>query len=108
MKKFDADYPLLKEMYADDYYPDFLVDKIRDEIRNVIAFLETGITDTEQIQEKFDSMTIAVNELEEEFLEHDSELESIARDNIAVDVMKILNDFGIPLDVETALREREW
>ncbi|MBR1554300.1 MAG: hypothetical protein IJ644_02775 [Oscillospiraceae bacterium] len=108
MRKFDAEYPLLKEMYSDDYYPDFLVDKIRDEIRKVIAFLETGITDTEQIQEKFDSMTIAVNELEEEFEAHDSELESIARDNIAVDVMQILNYFGIPLDAETALREREW
>ena len=88
MRKFNTEYPLLKEMYANDYYPDFLVDKIRDEIRKVIAFLETGVTDTEQIQEKFDSMTIAFNELEEEFEEHDSELESIARDTIAADVIK--------------------
>ena len=27
MKKFDKNYKLLKEMYEDDYYPVFLVDK---------------------------------------------------------------------------------
>ena len=29
MKKFDKNYKLLKEMYEDDYYPVFLVDKER-------------------------------------------------------------------------------
>ena len=28
MKKFDPNYQMLAEMYQDDYYPDFLVDKI--------------------------------------------------------------------------------
>ena len=28
MKKFDKNYKLLKEMYEDDYYPVFLVDKV--------------------------------------------------------------------------------
>ncbi len=108
MKKFHADYQFLKDMYSDDYYPNFLVDKIKDEIQKVIAFLETGITDTEQIQKKFDSMTLALNDLEEAFEEYDSEIESVARDAIAVDVMEILHYFEIPLDVEDALREREW
>lgn len=38
MKKFDAAYEFLKEMYSDDYFPDFLVDKIKAELENVIAF----------------------------------------------------------------------
>ena len=45
MKKFDADYKLLEDMYEDGYFPDFLVDKLRDLIENVITFLETGEQD---------------------------------------------------------------
>ena len=30
MKAFDPDYKLLDEMYQDKYYPDFLVDKVKD------------------------------------------------------------------------------
>ena len=44
MKKFDKNYKLLKEMYEDDYYPVFLVDKVRDELQKVIDLLETGET----------------------------------------------------------------
>ena len=29
MKKFDANYYMLEDMYEDDYYPTFLVDKIK-------------------------------------------------------------------------------
>jgi hypothetical protein len=108
MKKFDAAYEFLKEMYSDDYFPDFLVDKVKAELENVIAFLETGVTDVEQIQEKFDAMTIAVNDLQEEFEENDSEIETVARDSIAADVIEILNWFDIDIDVEDALGERDW
>ena len=31
MKTFDPNYKLLDEMYQDDYYPAFLVDKVKDE-----------------------------------------------------------------------------
>ena len=40
MKKFDPNYQMLAEMYQDDYYPDFLVDKISALLRKVIALLE--------------------------------------------------------------------
>ncbi len=108
MKKFDAAYEFLKEMYSDGYFPDFLVDKIKAELENVIAFLETGVTDEGQIQEKFDAMTIAINDLQEEFEENDSEIETVARDSIAADVIEILNWFDIDIDVEDALGERDW
>ena len=54
MKTFDAEYNLLEEMYADGFFPDFLVDKIKALIQNVILFLETGERGIEIIQEKFD------------------------------------------------------
>lgn len=108
MKKFDEAYEFLKGMYSDGYFPDFLVDKIKTELEKVVVFLETGITDVEQIQEKFDAMTIAINDLQEEFEENDSEIETAARDCIATDVIEILNWFEIDIDVEDALGERDW
>ena len=54
MKAFDPNYKLLDEMYQDEYYPDFLVDKVRDELQKVIDRLESGETDTEVIQETLD------------------------------------------------------
>lgn len=42
MKKFDADYAMLKDMYEDEYFPDFLVDKVKARMQDVIDLLETG------------------------------------------------------------------
>lgn len=108
MKKFDADYKLLEDMYEDGYFPDFLVDKIRDLIENVITFLETGEQDLQKIQEKFDGMTLAINDLEEEFEESGSELETAARESIGATVAYILQWFEINIGVEDAIRERDW
>ena len=82
MKAFDPNYKLLDEMYQDDYYPAFLVDKVKDELQKVIALLESGETDTE--------------------------VETVARECIAATVAYILEWFGIPIDTEEAIRERDW
>ena len=108
MKKFNADYKLLEDMYEDGYFPDFLVDKIRDLIENVITFLETGEQDLQKIQEKFDEMTLAANDLEEEFEKNGSELETAARESIGATVAYILQWFEINIGVEDAIRERDW
>ncbi len=108
MKKFNADYQLLEDMYEDGYFPDFLVDKLRDLIENVITFLETGEQDLQKIQEKFDEMTLAANDLEEEFEKNGSELETAARESIGATVAYILQWFEINIGVEDAIRERDW
>ncbi len=84
MKAFDPNYKLLDEMYQDDYYPTFLVDKVKDELQN------------------------GINDLQEEFDEHDSEIETVARECIAATVAYILEWFNIPIDTEEAIRERDW
>lgn len=108
MKKFDANYRLLEGLYNDGYFPDFLVDKIRGLMEEVIAVLEAGEQDLGKIQEKFDGMTLAINDLEEEFEENGSELETAARESIGETVEYILQWFGIGIGVEDAIREREW
>lgn len=108
MKKFDENYVLLQDMYRDGYYPNFLVDKVKALIEPVIAYLESGETDREKIQEKLDEMTIGINELQDEFEENGSEIETAARDSIGVTVAYALMWFGIDIDIESAIRERDW
>ena len=108
MKAFDPNYKLLDEMYQDDYYPAFLVDKVKDEIQKVIGLLESGETDTEVVQEKLDEVVLAINDLQEEFDENESEIETVARDCIGVTIDYILKWFDIPIDMEEAIRERDW
>lgn len=108
MKKFDENYIYLEDMYNDKYFPEFLVDKIRDEIVKVVEYLEVEGHTTEEIQEKFDEMTMAINDLQEEFYENDSEIETAARDSIGVTVDYILEYFNINIDAETAIGARDW
>ena len=105
MKTFDPNYKLLDEMYQDDYYPAFLVDKVKDELQKVIDLLESGETDTEAVQEKLDEAVCGINDLQDEFYENDSEIETVARDCIGVTVDYILKWFGIPIDMEEAIRD---
>ena len=108
MKKFDKSYEILKDMYSDEYYPVKSVDKIKIEIQKVIVFLEEGQMDIKTAQEKLDKMTSAINELQDEFYDNDSEIETVARDSIGVTVEYVLNWFGIDIDIEDAIGERDW
>ena len=108
MKAFDPNYKLLDEMYQDEYYPDFLVDKVKEELQKVIRLLESGETDVGAVQKILDEAVCGINDLQEEFDENDSEIETVARDCIGVTVDYILKWFGIPIDMEEAIRERDW
>ena len=108
MKKFDPNYELLADMYGDSYYPTFLVDKIKLQLQEVIKVLEQGETDVNTIQNQLDQAVLAINALQEEFDENNSELETVARDSIGASVCYILQWFNIPIDIEEAIRERDW
>lgn len=108
MKAFDKNYKLLDKMYQDKYYPDFIVNKVKDEIQKVIELLENGETDIEIIQGKLDEAVCAINDLQEEFWDNNSEIETMARDCIGETVVYMLDWFNILIDVEEALRERDW
>lgn len=108
MSAFDADYQPLYEMYDDEYFPDFLVDKIKAELDKIEAVLAGGEKNTAIIQQHFDTMTRAINDLEAEFDENDSEIETVARESIGEAVDYLLQKYRIAIDLEEALREREW
>jgi hypothetical protein len=108
LKKLPEDFKYLPEMYDDQYFPDFLVNKIKIQIMEMVTFIESSNHTTEEIQGALDQMTIAINDLQEEFEENDSEIETIARDSIGMTVDRILTFFGIDIDIEEAIRERDW
>jgi hypothetical protein len=107
-KKLAEDFQYLPEMYSDQYFPNVLVDKVKQIIKETVAFIEKGTHSVSEIQESFDQMTLKINELQEEFEEHDSEIETVARDSIGMTVERILNHFEIDMDTEEAIRERDW
>ena len=108
-KKLNKDFVYLKDMYNDDYYPKFLVDKVKDCIVEVVEFLEKEeYEDLEEVQEKLDEMTEKINDLQEEFDENDSEINKVVTKNLGLTVEKILEYFGIDIDIEEAIRERDW
>ena len=103
-----ADFEYVPDMYSDQYFPDFLVDKIKDIIREAVMFIEEGNHTRDEIQGAFDKMTTRINELQEEFEENDSEIETSARESIGDTVDRIIKLFAIDIDVEEAMRERDW
>ena len=84
------------------------MDKVKDELQKVIDLLEGGETDIEVIQNTLDKAVCGINDLQDEFYENDSEIETVARECIAADVAYILEWFDIPIDTEEAIRERDW
>ena len=52
MKRLNSDFVYLEDMYNDDYYPKFLVDKVKSCIAEVVEFLE---------KEEYEDSTILVS-----------------------------------------------
>ena len=109
MDKFDDQYVLLQNMFEDTYYPQFLVEKIKWQFIHLIEFLEgTDEKELSLIQDKLDEFTIFINNLQQEFWDQDSEIETVASESIANTLEYILNWFKVDVGIEDALREREW
>ncbi|MBR4847491.1 MAG: hypothetical protein IKV08_04735 [Phascolarctobacterium sp.] len=109
MDKFDDQYVLLQNMFEDTYYPQFLVEKIKWQFIHLIEFLEgTDVKEVSLIQDKLDEFTIFINNLQQEFWDQDSEIETVASESITNTLEYILNWFKVDVDIEDALREREW
>lgn len=108
MKKLPGDFEYLKDMYNDDYFPSSLVDELKSIIKETVAFIEEGGHTNDEIQSSLDRMTLAINDLQEKFEDKGSEIETVARESIGETVDNILKYFDIQIDIEEAIRERDW
>lgn len=105
---FGKDYQILADMYNDDFYPKFLVDKLKSELEKIIAFLETGERNLGKIQNEFDRAFIEMNKLQDEFSKNNSELETVARESVWEAVEYIVRKFNLEIDFKEASRKMEF
>ena len=102
-------YPFLKEMYEDRYFPDFLVDKGKQILINLCLKIED--VQPKSVDELYlltEQSTQEFNELQEEFGENESEFETVARECIAVDFENIAKIYGFDADLEELTAARDW
>jgi len=101
---------LLEGMYRDGYFPNFLVDKVRDAIINACREIEAEKPTThEDLYAITCRATEKINDLQDEFEENDSEIETAARDDIAMAFGYVAKTYGFPdADLEELVATRDW
>jgi hypothetical protein len=101
---------LLTEMYADDYFPPFLVDKIKAILLNLCEQIERERpTDDAALLRMTHAATERINGLADEFDENDSELETVAREIMGEEFAFIARVYGFEhVDVEDLIAPRDW
>lgn len=101
---------LLASMYADGYFPDFLVDKIKAILLDLCEQIEREHPKDEQSLLKLThAATELINGLAEEFEANDSELETGAREAMGAEFDFIVRAYGFEdVDIEDVIAPRDW
>ena len=97
-------------MYEDDYFPNFLVDKIKAILIELCESIESQKPkDADALFVLTHASTECINELEDEFGENGSELETAARDDMGESFEFIVRAYGFSdVDIEDVMANREW
>jgi hypothetical protein len=103
-------HPFLRALYEDDYYPDHVVDRGRAILLALCARIEreqpVGL---DALYALTHAATEEFNDLEAAFEAADSEIETVAREEIAEDFAFLARAYGFPdADVEELIATREW
>lgn len=99
----------LQPMYADSYFPTVCVDRVKQVLVSLCERIEEEApADLEGLYRLTHAATEEINELEELFAEHDSEIETAAREAIGADFASIAAAYGFDADVEELIATREW
>lgn len=102
-------YPFLENMYRDDYFPDFLVDKGKLILIELCIQIENKNPKTlSELYEFTQAATNKFNDLDHELFENGSEIETGARESISEDFDFIAQAFGYEADSEELIATREW
>ncbi|MEY3240376.1 MAG: hypothetical protein RIR11_1814 [Bacteroidota bacterium] len=102
-------YSFLEGMYQDSYFPDFLVDKGRAILIELcIQIEEKKPKNLPELYELTHAATQKFNDLDEEFGENDSEIETAGAVLIANDFEFIANAYGFDADIEALIATRYW
>lgn len=101
---------LLQGMYSDGYFPNHLVDKLRDIILSACKRIEEK--EPSNLKELYAitcDATDLINDLQDEFDENDSEIETVARDEISLAFYAVAKTYGFDnADLEELVATRDW
>ncbi|MGW6509937.1 DUF5713 family protein [Streptomyces niveus] len=105
-----AAHAFLRALYADDYFPDHLLDKGREILLRLCGRIETERpVDLAALYALTAVATEEFNRLQDEFWAAGSEIETVARDEIAVDFGFVASAYGFgDADLEDLVAARDW
>ncbi|MFH9468614.1 DUF5713 family protein [Streptomyces clavifer] len=105
-----AEYAFLRGLYADGYFPDHVVDKGRAVLVRLSERIEAQRpADLAALYALTQAATEEFNALEAEFEAAGSEIETVAREEIAEDFWFIATAYGFEeADVEELIATRDW
>ncbi|MFE7445562.1 DUF5713 family protein [Streptomyces chartreusis] len=103
-------HPFLKALYRDDYYPDAVVDRGRGILLRLCERIEAerpaGLAELYLLTH---AATDEFNALQDEFWAADSEIETVAREEIAEDFWFVAGAYGFAdADSEELIATRDW
>ncbi|MGW2090108.1 DUF5713 family protein [Streptomyces sp. NPDC001880] len=105
-----AEHAFLQPLYADDYFPDHVVDKGREILLRLCERIESEQpADLQALYMLTEAATEQFNLLEAEFEAAGSEIETVAREEIAEDFWFVASAYGFSdADPEELIAAREW
>ncbi|GAB3168382.1 DUF5713 family protein [Myceligenerans halotolerans] len=105
-----AGHYFLKGMYADVYFPDHCVDKVRATLVRLSERIERERpVDLPALYELTRAATDEVNEVQDDFDEAGSEIETVARELIADEFGFLAEAYGFAdADIEELIATRDW
>lgn len=96
-------------MYGDDYFPKHLVDKCKDILVELCYKIESQPPkNADELYLLSHASTEKINALQTEFFKNGSEIETAARDCLAMEFMFIAQAYEIEADLEEMIAPREW
>ncbi|MFC5185869.1 DUF5713 family protein [Actinomadura harenae] len=100
----------LDGMLGDGYYPDHLVAKGQGILRRLCGRIEADPpADLPALYALTHAATESFNDLQDEFFDADSEIETVARDHIASDFYFVAESYGFKdADIEELVATRDW
>jgi len=102
-------YSFLEDMYRDPYFPNFLVDKGKKILVDLCLQIEKeNPKDLSELYTLTHAATNKFNDLENEFGENGSEIETGARESIAMNFEFIAKAYGFDADIEELIATRYW
>ncbi|MEM9701601.1 MAG: DUF5713 family protein [Planctomycetota bacterium] len=101
---------LLPGMYRDGYFPNDLVDQVRDVLLDACRRIEVERpANLDALYALTEEATERINDLQDVFEERDSEIETVARDDIGLSFLQIARTYGFEdADPEELIAARDW